>query len=78
MKKTLTRNSNIHKSKGILLTDMMPNELKDESMRIRLEISKLRVEKVLGKDKNSRKIFLLRKKLAKVLTQLTKKAIIGK
>lgn len=60
----------------IKLSDMMPAELAGEAKKVRGEITKVRLEIRVGREKNVRLVFNLRKRLSKVLTELNKKAII--
>lgn len=64
--------------KGIRVQDMLPDELKAEAQKIRAEMAMSKLEKAVQKDKNTRKAFNLRKRLARILTELNKKAIIRK
>jgi len=62
--------------KEIKLSDLTPGELMGEAKKARVEIVKALPEVKAGREKNVRKVFNLRKRLSRVLTELNKKAII--
>ena len=57
----------------IALIDMTISELASQAKQITTEITKKRLEKIVGRVKNVREIFNLRKQLARIKTALNTK-----
>ena len=54
----------------IVLSSLSPAELTERANKLRKEIAKTRLEINIGRQRNVRKVFILRKELARVLTVL--------
>ncbi len=63
------------KTPAVRLQDWTVSELQADMGRIRTEMYANRVAYFSGKEKNTRKNFLLRKQLAKILTILSQKKV---
>ena len=65
----------IAKQPAVRLQDWTVSELQADIARIRTDMHATRVAYFSGKERNTRKLFLLRKQLAKILTILSQKKV---